>query len=217
MCALGTKFAPKEMNMRRIHYISGITLCLFIGLHLCNHLISIWGVEQHIAMMDGLRLIYRNMVAESLLLGACLTQVISGIALLRKRDRVQATGLARLQAWSGIYLVVFLVIHIGAVLGGRGVLHLDTNFYFGAAGINTFPFALFFIPYYGLAIMAVTGHIAAIHGRKMQHKVLGYSPQQQAIAILVIGFCGMLAIFYGLTGHFQGIDLPLEYGVLIGN
>lgn len=204
------------MDIRRIHYISGLILCLFIGLHLLNHMISIWGVEQHILMMNGLRLIYRNPVSESLVLGACLTQVISGIALLRKRNRVQASGLERLQAWSGIYLAVFLVIHIGAVLGGRFVLQLDTNFYFGAAGINTFPFALFFIPYYGLAIMAITGHIAAIHGRKMQHKVLGCTAQQQAIAILVIGFCGMLAIFYGLTGHFQGIDLPAEYVVLIG-
>jgi hypothetical protein len=40
-------------------------------------------------------------------------------------------------------MALFLIIHVSAVLTGRFILHLDTNFYFGVAGINNFPFSLF--------------------------------------------------------------------------
>jgi hypothetical protein len=203
------------MNLRHIHFISGLILCVFIAMHLFNHLYGILGAERHIALMGTLRLFYRNIVSETLLLAACLTQVVSGIALVRRRDREALGKFDKLQVWSGLYLSFFLVFHIGAVMVGRFVLHLDTNYYFGVAGMNAFPTMLFFIPYYTLAIMAVTGHIAAIHGRKATRYLLGFSPQQQAYAILVVGFCITLATFYALTDHFHGVTVPEAYNVLI--
>ena len=204
------------MKLRTIHYFSGVIITLFVGLHLFNHVYSIFGAAEHIALMIKLRVVYRNPLIESVLLLAVLLQIVSGIQLFLKQRKFVATSFDKLHVWSGLYLAFFFVIHLSAVLGGRLFLKLDTNFYFGVAGLNTFPFNLFFVPYYALAIVSFFGHIAAIHSKKMKQNILGFSPKNQAKAILLIGICFTLLIFYGLTGHFQGVEIPSEYNILIG-
>ncbi len=204
------------MKLKHIHYCSGIILTIFIGLHLFNHAMSIFGIETHLAVMESLRLFYRNPLVESILGIAVLTQIISGTRLVWKKRKMKTSSFEWLQLWSGLYLAFFLVIHVSAILVGRFILKLDTNFYFGAAGLNHFPANLFFIPYYGLAIFSFFGHIAGIHAQKMKKTILGFSPNQQAKMILVKGVLLSLLIFYGLTNGFTGIALPPGYEVLIG-
>ncbi len=110
----------------------------------------------------------------------------------------------------------FFVIHLSAVFAGRLYLHLDTNFYFGVARLNSFPLNLFFIPYYGLAIISFFGHLSAVHNGKMKQMVFGLTPNKQAKIILVLGMTLTLIIFYGLTNKFNGVTIPKEYNVLIG-
>ncbi len=204
------------MNVRRIHYFTGIGLCLFIGMHLFNHVWGIRGIEAHISMMENLRLFYRNILVEVLLLGAAFMQAISGILLARKLRGTPKTRWDKLHIWSGYYLAYFLVFHSGAVLVGRNFLHLDTNYYFGVAGINSFPTCLFFIPYYILAVMSVTGHIAAIHRKKMERNILGLTPHRQSVVILLLGVVLTFFVFWGLTQGFQGVTVPQPYEILQG-
>ncbi|TGM58520.1 hypothetical protein [Leptospira adleri] len=205
------------MTIKKIHYVSGLTISVFIGLHLFNHFMSFWGPAAHISTMETIRLVYRNVFVETLLLLAVLTQIVSGIRLfIRKRTEVYGP-FDRLQIFTGLYLALFLVIHLSAVMTGRFVLRLDTNFYFGAAGLNTFPFNLFFIPYYSLAMISVFGHVAAVHKNKMKRSVLGASPGQQAVWILIFGFVLSGILIYGLTNRFNGFQIPKEYKVLTGN
>jgi len=117
---------------------------------------------------------------------------------------------------SCLYLAIFFIIHLTAVFGGRLFLHLDTNFYFGVAGLNSFPFNLFFIPYYGLAIISFFGHVASIHNQKMKYNILSVTPKQQSRAILITGILLTIVVFYGLTNHFKGVVIPKEYEVLVG-
>ena len=197
--------------MKRIHYISGIIITVFIVLHVSNHLYSILGVERHIEIMNSLRTVYRNVIAESILMLAVLVQIVSGIQLFRAK-RSQATGFyEKLQLWSGLYLAIFFLVHLGAVFSGRWVLDVDTNIYFGVAGLNTFPFSLFFIPYYSLAIMSFFGHIASIHQQKMKGPILGISPRYQAHILLSIGVIITFLTLFGLTNGFEGLEIPLEY------
>lgn len=200
--------------MKRAHFISGLTITLFTGLHLLNHLISIFGIEAHIDCMDTLRLFYRNRIGESILLIAVLLQIISGLRLVFRKRRTTSSFFEKLQLWTGLYLAFFLVIHVGAVLTGRYMLGLDTNFYFGVAGLNTFPFNLFFIPYYALAIISFFGHISAIHALKMKSSILGMNPIKQSYMILIFGLVLTLIIFYGLTNGFNGVEIPREYGII---
>jgi hypothetical protein len=204
------------MTIKKIHFISGLTIAVFVGLHLFNHFMSIWGAEKHIAVMDILRLFYRNIFIEIILLLAVLTQIITGIKLFISKRKTAITFFDKLQIWSGLYIAIFFVIHVSVVFLGRIFLHLDTNFYFGVAGLNTFPLNLFFIPYYGLAIISFFGHLSAIHNSKMKQPVLGLTPKTQSILILVFGLMLTLAIFYGLTNHFKGVTVPVEYNILIG-
>ncbi|MBL7801136.1 MAG: hypothetical protein JNL95_10465 [Chitinophagales bacterium] len=204
------------MRIKSIHYFSGIVISVFVAFHLLNHASSVFGAEQHIAVMELFRVVYRNVFVETLLLAAVLVQIITGLWLFNKGRKWATTFFEKLQIWSGLYLAIFFVIHLSAVLGGRLVLHLDTNFYFGVAGLNTFPFNLFFIPYYGLAVLSFFGHIAAIHQRKMKPSVLGLSPTAQSKFMLGFGLLFTLFLFYGLTNHFQSVEIPAAYGVLVG-
>jgi hypothetical protein len=167
-------------------------------------------------MMTFLRLLYRNIFVEVVLIIAVLVQIFSGLKLFWKGRKTAVSSFEKLHRWTGLYLAIFFVIHVSSVLVGRAVLHLDTNFYYGVAGLNTFPFNLFFIPYYGLAIVSFFGHVASIHNQKMQQSFLGWTPKRQAKAILTLGFLVTVVIFYGLTNYFRGVKLPTEYNVLIG-
>ncbi len=202
--------------MKRIHYISGIVLTLFIGAHLFNHFYSLTGVEKHMQLMDNLRVIYRNIFVEALLMSCVVIQIISGLKLFFSKRKTIGSKLERLQFFSGFYMAIFLIIHVGAVLTGRIVLNLDTDFYFGAAGLNTFPLNLFFIPYYGLAVFSFFGHIAAIHGKKMKRSILGLTPGQQSLSIIIVGAMLLPVLFYGMTNGFNGFELPEVYQELMG-
>ncbi len=204
------------MNLKRLHHYSGLLLTAFIGLHLLNHASSIAGAETHIRIMNNLRLIYRNLLVESLLMLTIGVQLFSGLRLLTNKRRSVKTTFERIHVWSGIYLAFFLLIHVGAVMGGRFLFELDTNIYFGAIGLNTFPFNLFFIPYYALAILAFFGHVAAIHADKMEQDILGIPPLTQAKMILGLGVIFLVLIFYGLTDGFSGLTIPEAYDVMVG-
>lgn len=191
-------------------------MAVFIGLHLFNHFYSIWGADKHIHLMNMLRLFYRNGFIETILLSAVFLQIISGLRLFKSKRKTALTAFEKLRVWTGLYLAVFLIIHMTAVFAGRLYLHLDTNFYFGVAGLNTFPLNLFFIPYYALGIVSMFGHIASVHNDKMKSSIAGVTPSGQAKAIFIFGLCLTIVIFYGLTNQFQGVTIPKEYNVLIG-
>jgi succinate dehydrogenase/fumarate reductase cytochrome b subunit len=203
------------MQTRQLHYVSGIVLMAFIALHLFNHLYSLGGAQKHIEMMNTVRLIYRNPLIEIILVASVVVQIISGIRLVGDKRKVVKTTFEKLHVWSGLYLAFFLTFHVSVVMMGRYLLHLDTNLYFGAAGLNTFPFYFIFFPYYGLSIMAVFSHIAAVHHYKMKSNLLGLAPEQQSKGILIVGLLVTGLIFYGLTNQFHGLIIPNEYDVMI--
>ncbi len=208
--------ARKKMGIKKKHFLSGVTISIFVVLHLVNHVGSIFGADRHIEMMNVFRQVYRNRFVEIILILAVLVQIISGLKLFMPSRKTANFNWDKLHIWTGLYLAFFFIIHLSAVLCGRFFLHLDTNFYFGVAGLNSFPFNLFFIPYYGLAILSFFGHIASIHRKKMKQSVLGLAPDKQSIAILSLGFLITILIFYGLTNHFNGVIIPKECEILIG-
>jgi len=201
------------MDIKKIHSFSALVITIFVAIHLLNHLYSILGAAQHIELMTNLRIVYRNVFVETILILSVFIQMFSGIRLFVEKRKIPLTNFDKIQLWSGLYLAVFFTFHLAAVFIGRQLLNLDTNFYFGVAGLNSFPFNLFFIPYYGLAILSFFGHIASIHYKKMKYSIFGLSPQKQSFVILTFGFILTIILFYGLTNHFQGIEIPTEYGL----
>lgn len=204
------------MSIKKLHYITGLILLFFITLHLLNHSLSLFGVEKHIEFMHLFRFFYRNVFVETLLITTIFVQIISGVNLFLKKQKKAVSFFDKIQIWSGLYLMFFLVIHVSAVFTGRLYLHLDTDFYFGAAGLNTFPYNLFFIPYYTSAIISFFSHLAAVHNQKMKSTILGVSTYHQSKIIVCIGVGIAFIILYGLTNHFHGFSIPQKYNVLIG-
>ncbi|WP_256009802.1 hypothetical protein [Desertivirga xinjiangensis] len=202
--------------MKRVHFFSGLTISIFVGFHLLNHSVSVFGTEDHIELMHKLRLVYRNFLIETILLTAIFFQIVSGIKLFFSKRKSVVNFYEKLQIWTGLYLALFLVIHVSAVLFGRYILNLDTNFYFGVAGLNTWPLKLFFVPYYGLAVISFYGHIASLHYHKMKRRLFGLTTEQQSKIILVKGIVVTVIIFYGLTNGFTGVEIPEKFDVVIG-
>lgn len=188
--------------VKRVHYISGITLSAFIAFHLLNHLFALDGPEKHIAVMDNLRAVYRHPVIETVLLLAVLFQIVTGLRLVYKRN---AQSLAeKIQVYSGLYLSFFLLAHVGAVLSGRYIENLDTNFYYAAAGLNYYPATFIFIPYYFLAVAAISLHVAAIHFLKTGSVVV-------ARGVALTGIATSVVIILAFTDFFQWRDMPEAY------
>lgn len=190
-------------NIKKIHYVSGVTLSVFIAMHLANHLTAlVGGPEMHLEWMDVFRKVYRHPVIETVLFLAVVFQITTGIRLLFvKKERAFAQ---KIQIYSGLYLSFFLIVHVAAVLSGRYVEHLDTNFYYAGVGLNTFPGVFIFIPYYFLSVVAITLHVASLHFLKTGNK-------KAAIGIASIGIVSAFLIIIGFTNGFQWREMPIEY------
>jgi succinate dehydrogenase/fumarate reductase cytochrome b subunit len=93
-------------------------------------------------------------------------QVISGLMVAWKKG-FRKNGYDALQVLSGLYLSFFLFYHIRAVMLGRYVWNVETDFHFAAWGVKNTPADRFFIPYYSLSVLCVFIHLACVHRQKM--------------------------------------------------
>ena len=170
-----------------LHRLTAIPVAAFAVLHVAIHLAALGGVEAHVNFMRVARLAYRAPLVEPLFLLCVATQVGTGLRLL-VRGWARRGGGIRAQALAGGYLAGFLLLHVGAVLLGRGVLHLDTNFYFAAAGLHVSPPRFFFRPYYVLAVVAIAAHLGCAAARRLTPL-----PSRAGVR-LVVGAGGWVAI-----------------------
>jgi succinate dehydrogenase/fumarate reductase cytochrome b subunit len=198
------------MKLRTLHRTSAILLAAFACLHIANHLASLAGVPSHIAFMEVARKLYRQPIVELSLVLCAAFQVGSGLWFVIRGWKQRHGGVAWLQAISGTLLAFFLVVHVGAVLYGRTVLNLDTNFYFAAAGFHMPPNQFFFGPYYFLAVLALFAHLgcAAYWHLHTSH------PGTRVVAIalpMLVGGAVSLLIVLSLAGKLQPVDVPAKY------
>jgi hypothetical protein len=187
---------------RTVHRASAVVLALFIFLHLLNHLALAAGSDVHLLVMSGLRAIYRTWVGEYVLLVSVIAQV--GTGLMQAMPRVKGMIARRdWQVMSGIYLSIFLAIHVSAIMWGRIALDLDTNLWFGAAGFHVWPWQLFFIPYYGLAIISFAAHMGMALSKMTGIKALLPATGLGALAAALI-----IALMMGLL---VTVTVPADY------
>jgi succinate dehydrogenase/fumarate reductase cytochrome b subunit len=198
------------MRSRTHHRLSAFVLLAFLSVHITNHLVSVFGVEAHIAFMEAARVVYRAAMVEPVVLFAATLQVISGLGFVARGWRTRKGAVAWLQAISGLYLAFFLLIHVGAVLFGRWVFALDTNFYFAAAGMHVPPLQFFFVPYYFLSLLALCAHLGcAIHWR-----LAAASDRVRRAAIvlpILAGSAASAVIVLSLAGKLHAVDVPARY------
>lgn len=197
-----------------IHRSLAVLILLFIAIHICNHLIGIWGAEAHIEFMDWARGFYRNSYVEPILLSALFIQVLLGLYFVYRSWGQRKGFFSRTQAISGCYLAVFLLLHVGTVIDVRDSLNIDTNFYFAVSGIHLAEQAYFFVPYYFLSVVAIFIHVAAATHWALKKKCNQPVANKVGTAIILIGITISLLIVSTLTGMFYDITVPAEFGVV---
>ena len=194
--------------MKKVHYSSGLFITVFIAFHLLNHAFAFVSLEKHLEIMKIFRVVYRNIIVETLLLMAVAVQVFSGIRLVLQTRKTAVSLIDKLHIYSGLYLAMFLLIHVSAVLSARFIFHIDSNSYFGAATLNHYPEIYLFVSYYFCAILSFFTHIGCIHYKKTNSK-------SQTYAIIGIGLIFAIALIIALTNNFNGFEISDEYNLLI--
>lgn len=150
---------PAGRTMRGAHRLSALLIGAFLLLHLANHLVGLFGQQEHVRFMHTIRPIYRNVLVEPILLVLLTWQLFSGLRLLVARGRNTDGLVAWLQIGSGAYLAFFLLVHVLSVLVARHSLGVETDFGFAAAGLHNPNQIWFFAPYYTGSILALATHI----------------------------------------------------------
>lgn len=198
--------------LHRLHRISALLISLYVLFHLANHLVALAGVEAHIDTMRSFRQIYRATLVEPLLLACVLFQVASGITFILRRRGQRRGFFDRAQAISGGYLAFFLLFHVGAVLYGRSQ-GLDTNFNFAAATLNLGAFAIFFAPYYTLAVVAYFTHLACGLRWLLRARFPVATLNRAAASLMALGLLLGLTIVATFSGAFYPVQIPADYCV----
>ncbi|MGL6162681.1 hypothetical protein [Microbulbifer sp.] len=197
--------------LHRLHRISALLISLYVVFHLANHLAALGGVETHIAFMQNYRQVYRASLVEPLLLACVLFQVGSGITFIVRRRGQRRGFFDRAQALSGAYLAFFLLFHLSAVLYGRFVQGLDTNFYFAAAGLQPGAYPGFFMPYYALAVLAYFTHLACGLSWLTRRRLPTVARDRAAIGAMALGLLLAVTIVAAFSGVLYPVELPAEY------
>lgn len=196
-----------------MHRLGGAVVAIFAVLHLGNHLVALAGVPAHQQALEALRGWYRHPLLEVALLLALAGQVVSGAAraltILRAATRGPTPRWAVWQAVSGLVLGGFLLIHVAAVAVGRGLLQLDTNFHFAAAGLHT-PWVWLFAPYYFLGVAALGVHLGCVAQRHMPPRPSAWRRSLPGLMILVgVVLAGCLVSL--LAGWLVPVNVPAHY------
>jgi succinate dehydrogenase/fumarate reductase cytochrome b subunit len=198
------------MTLRALHRSSAYLVAAFACLHIANHLAGLWGVATHIAFMDSARLVYRSVLVEVVLLLCVAFQAGSGLTLVVRGWRQRRGFVPWLQALSGAYLSFFLLVHVSAIVSGRVLLNLDTNFYFAAAGFHVPPYPFFFVPYYFLAVVALFTHLGCAAYWQLQERSRLARVLVLAVPASVSAVLALLIVLL-LAGQLQPFEVPAKY------
>jgi hypothetical protein len=201
--------------VRMVHGLCALILVLYLVPHLVNHLSGLGGAEAHIAVMRALRTVYRAPAVEGTLLFCVLLQAVTGASLFVLGARERRGFVPWLQACAGACLALFLYVHVRAVLYGRGVMHVDTNFYYAAAALQLPPVPVrwYFGAYYFLGVLCLFVHLGCAAWWRLQRQ----SRRRRALALALPAAAGALVaalIVMTLAGAFYRVSFPPEYRLL---
>lgn len=203
-----------KVNIRTVHRTSAVIVGTYAAAHVTNHLLGLGGVAMHQAVMDGLRHVYRFPLIEALLLLSVTVQVVTGLWMFFAGLRRRKGAVGWLQAVSGLLLSIFLSLHVAGIFFGRYKLHLDTNIFYAAAGMQLPTTRGFFGPYYFIGVLALFVHVGCALYRMRQR---GRDPAAPPDALKVVG--GWAAAGAGvalllvllLVGVITPVDVPAKY------
>ena len=184
-------------RLRFAHRVSALVIVTFALAHVANHLLAIVSVSAHSAVLDILRVVYRQRLIEMGLLAAIAFQVASGGTLVWRAQSRRPTTAMSVQMLSGVYLAVFFVAHISAALMARP--DTDTNFVWAAGrnGLLASRGLTLLLPYYVLGVVAIFVH-AGHYLRLLLFRIVPPATVRR-LSYAGMGVTGALAFTIGLA------------------
>ena len=202
----GAPLPGTAARLRLAHGVSAASLlAIFLVMHLGNHLVGLWGLDQHRAVMETLRGWYRHPLVEPALILLIVFQAVSGAWLLRARLGQRAAFFETLQSATGAYLGIFIASHVTAVLVlGRSFVGIDTDFYWAsgeAAGLIGDPWNVRLIPHYLLAVWSLITHAGCgLRSVLLEHHVREATGNRVATGVSAGGALVAIAIVSAQSG-----------------
>jgi hypothetical protein len=183
------------------HRISAVVLLLFTGAHLVSHASALWSISLNRAILDTLRPAYRDSFFEAVLIAAVVLQVVTGLRLLPAS--LSRPGLAnRLQAYSGLYFMLFVVIHTFALIvlvrNDPRPLRPDVDFFVASGGTGS-SLGSYFLPYYLLGPLSFFTHLGCAL-RRLAAAQPSLGARLSYAGSVVVGVTVCLAITLSLLG-----------------
>ena len=195
--------------MKTLHRIIAIGLLFFVLAHVGNHLVAAIGIREHQAYMSVVRLIYRHPIVEPLLISAIFVQAITGGALIMaaaKRPERRSL-LSWLELVSAGIFVIFIVVHLSAIVVTRFYFEMQTDFYWVADLFRESRLQPYIIGFHFLGVVAVMTHAGV--GLKYMFEALrlpGFG-RLLAMVFIVLGTAIAAIAIAAYSGAFYEIDL----------
>ena len=154
--------------------VAALLILAFIGAHLLNHVVGLFGYAADKAVMDVLRVWYRSEWVQPFVIAGFLFMMGTGAALARYRTVTSTDTFGTLQTMTGAYIAAFLFSHMSAVLIlARGEHGIDTDWHYAiGAPLGFFggPGNVRLIPHYFWAVIALVAHAACgLRGVMLAH------------------------------------------------
>jgi hypothetical protein len=155
---------PRLKILRTLHGITALLLLLvFLGPHLVNHLLGVFGFDTHKAVMEVLRGFYRYPLVEPVLLTVLLFQILSGLVLFTRKNPRRLDLLGALQLGSGAYLALFIPTHANSVFTLARYFGVETDYAWAVgapAGLLADAWNIRLLPHYSLGVFLLLAHLA---------------------------------------------------------
>ena len=186
-------YVPPAAWIKTAHGITAATILLiFLLWHIGNHVLAVWSLEKHKAIMDLLRLWYRSDLVQPILVALLLWQLASGLRLLWSKLPQAGDIYSSIQTATAAYLAIYIPSHLIAVFVlGRWFLGIDTSFAWASGaptGLLLDPWNVRLIPHYSLAVLFLIGHLAVgLRVVLLNHDVGTIAADRLTLIICAIG------------------------------
>lgn len=191
-----------ERRLVTLQAASGALFAVFLLAHLVNQMVAMAGQPAYDGVQAQLRAVYQVPAIEVALVGVPLVVHVTTSVwrMIRRRRRGQTATPAtrtRLQRWSAVVLLVFIVGHVLATRGSSLVMDVLPGF--DAIAFTMVWSPAYFIPYYTVFSIAALYH--AVHGLTLALPRLGLrgAGKTGALVNVVVGV-GAVGLVLGVAG-----------------
>jgi len=171
--------------------------------------------EAHSAGLAYMRQFYYDPLYETVLVIAILIQIVSGYAELKL---IGKSGWRLVRNICGLYLMWFMLIHLGTVLYARHFDFMPTDFYWIAGSFAYDPLQYAVMAFYALGVFSFFTHMIAVWRlawKRMPSIVLEFSwgVAVATTTLIILAFAGLLYqidIPDSVDEYYEGIFGPLS-------